>query len=974
MKFTKMTKKWGGGELSLLLGWVMCFAQSVFAEPTTNYWVGGSGNWSEKSNWFKDSAGTIQADTYPGDEGATDVHAIFTSKAKGTITIDKDVTIPRFIVEGPSSASSTYNMTFTGPGTLRTTITADGAGTRTRFTGNRTITMTDFNYDGTFLDFDKGKAVIGAGANIKCSKSIYVWHNNASLRVLEGCNITASKFDVHYEGASLSIEGGTINASFYSVGSTRIEISGGDITVPSAPSISKNGTFIFTNGTLTVTAPATTTDRRLLGQGNAVFRSTLSPEDSSSKSTGYIKRPSINVFTEDGDTATFSGTIIATNGNYSALHFTNSVTVNANVLNLSRVTIADVKDVTLNAKRVNLGRRIYPTLDNPTLTIPYGTTFGAFGDWYVYVNNNRKFTLYLNGDIIVDTIDCFDGVTPHTIGFWKTSFMPFATLTVCGNGTCDLAYASVPDTLRRVEVMDGATLQITNNTTATVVDDFSLGANSILRLRAGRSPLDAAKFTFDPTAAIEMVVPSGLSYAAYMVAGAQDDASAAALAARTTLTGVGAGNWTMRTGAHTVYLANGVEPTYGEVGSSNIWTGAVSGYWDEPGNWVRETLPASSGIYFGGTRNLYVTNNVSGTLTFTRLGFLPSCGPICLSGGKFNLTANGYKNKDTSPIYSFSRLPAIIESDLTTDNALSVCAAHDSYVALNGTATITKTFRPSGDVRVGGTVTAAQLYAEATCGSGRRTKLQILSGGKVVITAQATDQDIAATRLVVDGGGTLEYRNGKNALCSHTVTHDIALINGLVDVKCPYTSKKYQVYYGTGVVQFASVKAHTAGSASIFVGGGLTVKPSGNWTTTSAEAPDNYIRLALTNDAVLSASANWTYGPEAGVETTTTAAERALEIADGATLTVKTDGYTASFADPIVGSGNLVIEEGSKVALAGDLFASAKDDWTTFATVGSFTAAPGTLPENYRVRTVDNGDGTVSVQAKLIHGLMFTIR
>ena len=145
----------------------MGLATAGLADPTTNYWVGGSGNWSDVSNWFKNSAGTIQADTYPGAEGATDVHAIFTSKATGTITIDKDVTVPRFLVEGPSSASSTYNMTFTGPGTLRTTITADGASTRTRFTGNRTITMTDFNYDGTFLDFDKGKAVIGAGANIK---------------------------------------------------------------------------------------------------------------------------------------------------------------------------------------------------------------------------------------------------------------------------------------------------------------------------------------------------------------------------------------------------------------------------------------------------------------------------------------------------------------------------------------------------------------------------------------------------------------------------------------------------------------------------------------------------------------------------------------------------------------------------------------------------------------------------------------
>ena len=69
-----------------------------------------------------------------------------------------------------------------------------------------------------------------------------------------------------------------------------------------------------------------------------------------------------------------------------------------------------------------------------------------------------------------------------------------------------------------------------------------------------------------------------------------------------------------------------------------------------------------------------------------------------------------------------------------------------------------------------------------------------------------------------------------------------------------------------------------------------------------------------------------------------------------------------------------MIVEGSKVALAGDLYASAKKDWTTFATVGSFTAAAGTFPENYRVHTVDNGDGTVSVQAKLVLGFMFTIR
>ena len=88
---------------------------------------------------------------------------------------------------------------------------------------------------------------------------------------------------------------------------------------------------------------------------------------------------------------------------------------------------------------------------------------------------------------------------------------------------------------------------------------------------------------------------------------------------------------------------------------------------------------------------------------------------------------------------------------------------------------------------------------------------------------------------------------------------------------------------------------------------------------------------------------------------------------------MKTDGYTVSFADPIVGRGNLVIAEGSRVALAGDLLAGAKGGWSTFATVASFTSVPGVFQENYQLRTVDNGDGTVAVQARFIPGFAFTI-
>ena len=184
-------------------------------------------------------------------------------------------------------------------------------------------------------------------------------------------------------------------------------------------------------------------------------------------------------------------------------------------------------------------------------------------------------------------------------------------------------------------------------------------------------------------------------------------------------------------------------------------------------------------------------------------------------------------------------------------------------------------------------------------GSGRSTKVHVLKGGTIIATTQQTNLCIASTRYVVDAGGKIEFKAGTGSIHGHYVTVNSALVNGDIDFQCPYFSSKVQRYYGTGTVHFASVQSHTFGSSSIIFGGGLTIKPK-SWTTVTANAPDNYIKIAVTNSAILSAAANWTYGPEAGVATTTTAAERALEIADRATLTVRTDGYTVSFAGPEV--------------------------------------------------------------------------
>ena len=965
----------------------------------TFYWTGGSGDWSNVSSWSMDENGNTPATRYPGavtntidgvDYRATDDFVYFAPTARNTVNIDVDTTIYCFIVNSPKS--SAYNsLTFTGSGILTVTSTSNSSGTRPQLNGNRTVTFRDVQivFKNHFA-VDNGKAVFASGANIKLSGNLYAWHNSAKAYFEDGCTING-RLVTQYSGASIIINGGTVNGGLQGyVANTAIRIFGGEVNAnfmsftddstleiaggtvriansSSVPNISAGATVIFTNGTVISTGTARFTEKRLLGSGDAVF---IDAYDSTS---------ALNPALADGEVITFNH-VQVTNSETAAFHLTNSVTLAGNRLDAGHLTIAAAKDVTLDLPRLNLGGGLYPSVDGASLSALNGITFGAFGDWTV---NDKDFSLKLGGNVVFDTTDCFDGVTPRYPTVSKISPILDTAFTVTGCGGLTIVFPTVPTILPRLTVDDGASLTYVNNSDSLVVNDFKLGAGSTLNLKGNMGALDVANATIDPTASISVQVNANLPNAVYSVLSAPDDETAAALAARTTLTGAGAADYSIRSGAHCVYLANGVQPTYGTTGSSNIWTGAVNGDWNEAGNWTSGFVPYSqakvtSGVqysaYFGGTRNMDITNNISGTSYLVRMAFLSSCGPLRISGGKFYLGVNGYENSKSSPIYSFSSFPVIIESDVQAERQLSTVASRDSYIALNGETSIPDYFRPSGEVRVGGTLTCGKgVLMKSRSGSGRSTKVHVLNGGEIVATLQKTNLCTSSTRYVVDGGGRMVFKAGTGSEHGHYVTVNTALVNGDIDFQCPYFSSKVQRYYGTGTVHFASVRSHTFGSSSIVFGGGLTIKPK-SWTTVTAGAPDNYIKIAVTNSAILSAAANWTYGPAAGVATTTTAAERALEIADGATLTVKTDGYTASFADPIAGSGNLVIEEGSKVALAGDLFASAKDDWTTFATVGSFTAAAGTLPENYRVRTVDNGDGTVSVQAKLIHGLMFTIR
>ena len=117
---------------------------------------------------------------------------------------------------------------------------------------------------------------------------------------------------------------------------------------------------------------------------------------------------------------------------------------------------------------------------------------------------------------------------------------------------------------------------------------------------------------------------------------------------------------------------------------------------------------------------------------------------------------------------------------------------------------------------------------------------------------------------------------------------------------------------------------------------------------------------------------NWTYGPQEGLATSTTAEDRALTIRPGATLRLVAGEHCVSFADPIVGRGTLAFADGAKFGLAGALREGAKTQWATIATVGAVTGTP--VSSGYKLQTVANGDGTVSLQAKLLVGMTVIVR
>lgn len=164
----------------------------------------------------------------------------------------------------------------------------------------------------------------------------------------------------------------------------------------------------------------------------------------------------------------------------------------------------------------------------------------------------------------------------------------------------------------------------------------------------------------------------------------------------------------------------------------------------------------------------------------------------------------------------------------------------------------------------------------------------------------------------------------------------------------PYSGSGNQYFEGAGLVCIMKPVSYSGADSTTYLGTGITLRPGARWNTVTSEAADKYVRLGVDSFGTISITNDFSYGPQPGLETTTTAADRALQLPRPAcTLTVDTqdpvsgEGHTATFEDPIIGYGKLVKRGAGTL-----VFASAENAITGGVEIaeGAFTwTAPQTL-------------------------------
>lgn len=945
-----------GRDGKLTLAAIVC-ATAISAVAETYTWAGaGSGNWSDASNWR--TSGGETGVGYPKE--VTDTAWIEHQSSAITITMTEDLTIKNLGLPAAPNGSTVQPVTITGSGRL--TINGDGtvnsgaAARRKLRLENANVTVANVTKN-TLQATANGCVEVCDGTDLLFN-TIGATGSGATFRFLGGTARTlGSNYARTSNGGTIEIDGGDVRAAFTTEANSPIILKSGTMRIRFLlvnPAYFEPDRWSFQGGTLSLEA---NTNNLAIDVFNMwpPRGGTLNIAHKSMVLLNPLGLDNHNLATEADETYistnfTFGGTICATNSastEFEMRYIKGGIGGRGTLIVPTFKFVGMYCDLDLDLEALVLGKGFVYNNNRPSVRVKNGITFGAFGDWAV--NEKSALTsLLLSGPVTIDTDDWFDRTTPRSITLTNLRAGTNETdIVVKGGGQASLSFNNNTGMrLKTLIVEEGATLTITNAAAHVLqVSRFVLKPNATLNLCGGSAAvIECDRSDIDPSAHINVDVPArSAATTTYAVASFGECENAEP---ELTAGGAGVATWELRQVGTTFFLAvpgrnvavtkNGPHDGVATATTTDTeWTGAVDGLLSTAGNWAGNVAPSNDTSfynYFAGWRNTVVTNDISsyasnGGVCLRLMYMLSTCGPYIYRG---NPIAYAVGNN-----YDMSKYPTYMEMAISrTSSGINLCKTSDAHLSMLGGITVSAgTFQFVGDLRFGSTssiVTLSPSFVSATTYPNCRCDtITVLSNGTFTISNQTTAFE-KPCRLNTEPCGTLRFSAATGALLDFTAAcgPNQHRTEGHLDIGIPVRVAADQKFLGDGRVDVADVCPASGTAAAVRIGGGVTLVPSG-WRTASSDAADGVVSLKVESDATLAATADWAYGVESGVTATSAAADRALVVAKGATLTVDTDdpdsegvSHTVTFADPVTGEGALTVTGGGTVAFDADVSVS----------------------------------------------------
>jgi hypothetical protein len=446
---------------------------------------------------------------------------------------------------------------------------------------------------------------------------------------------------------------------------------------------------------------------------------------------------------------------------------------------------------------------------------------------------------------------------------------------------------------------------------------LTLGAGAKLKLAAGVSALEIGECAFGEGASVEVAVSGALYDVQPVLIPASASGNLSDCLPKITLTGDGAASAELKSlnGCIVVVCSRNNSYAY-----SNQWNGSAGdGKWNTAGNWARGIPAKWAELFFVGKYHEaeVVTNGVA-ALMHNGINFLDGLAPFVLKSKTVFEIANNKYGGFQSGISSKSDSPVIIDANVrihsnlnNPKHTLALVSTGRSYMQFKGKVRRENSsqeflLRPMGDIRFGGETVCSNVMFSATTGAQRYTAVTVLDGSTMEVCTQCSNL-VEKGVFRVSEGGSLSISGARYRwMVENDFPHEI---DGTMTVTAPIASLGRQTYTGGGRLSVGAVKSDAEGAGELELAGDLEFKQSADWTTVTAEAPDNPITLRVSGTPTIAADSDWTYGP--GVENSASdPITRSLLVTKNAALSVNAGSHTVTFKDPVRGEGALNVSGG----------------------------------------------------------------